>query len=117
MERLQAVYDDPTRPETWVQPLEEDTDGTWTAPATLKTDELTPLTPFRKRRQNTKDDGTPDPADIEAFFTSKDVRSLQVCRICHLPNKPALLLTFSGRHSSSQAWSCPSNLLTVMFAG
>eukprot|EP00775_Hariotina_reticulata_P011637 gene11637-11782_t len=59
------------------QPLEENMGGTWTAPAKTVSDELTALTPFRWREQKTDQDGKPDPADTDAFFTSKAVRHLQ----------------------------------------
>jgi len=74
----QSVYDDTNNPETWVQKVKENGPGTWTYPGgELETSEDTPLTPFRKRQQKENDDGTIDQDDLGAFYTSKDVRSLE----------------------------------------
>ncbi len=77
MHYLQAVYDDPDDPATWIQP-EEEKDGTFTFPDNSITDETTPLTPFRKRQQEEDSKGNINQSDMGAFYTSKDVRSLEV---------------------------------------
>jgi hypothetical protein len=74
------VYDDPNKPATWVQEVEEQSgDGTWGTPASelIKVSEDYPLTPFRKRLQKTNTAGEIDQGDLGAFYTSKDVRSLE----------------------------------------
>ncbi|WIA42002.1 hypothetical protein OEZ86_009299 [Tetradesmus obliquus] len=72
----QVVYDDPSNPATWIQP-EEEKAGTFTFPDGSTTDENTPLTPFRKRKQLEDEAGNIDQSDMGAFYTSKGVRSLE----------------------------------------